>query len=1281
MNSTTSAAFPNDKLHVGIICNSFSGWLIAFNHVRFEIKWILVEQKEWIYTLKKLYPLCSIRLLQGTDWNKLLNVPIIGISGPLSFTFTAPFPIGTLYFTDFPLRQKSGWKNWKFHCLKLNHNNLGGVTDYAGKFMLCIHACSTNTFDVTNFTLPQFPRPGMDTIMNCTVSGCDLPQVPRLPALKEPAVYWLSRDTLHPGGLYPINSHHVNIVTTSVFSKSNWTKRKLSKEELFFVFDVPATMHKHCKKVQQFHTWLQQHAVPFKCHVALANELFVQCKVTVLPENKNGGGLSFLSPAPTLAPTQLPTLVPSEATDDVVVANNKTPANWLANTKHNRDEKATKADNAGIPVQFWNDSLAKLIGIQKFSIAHEKALNTIREFCLNKIWKASVTKCFCKYVRCRSCHRKGWRKLFGMDFKDSSLNQCVNCDSYSQLTRTHELVEKEEKLGDKVNEEESGSVYRWTPKGRQEYRKMYDMFRKVGRGRLEKEVLKDIEGFKDCIFRVINASVWKWDVGSRLFFWRWGEFAESARDGAKTFVQSRLPNCNHRQDRPKEDRTLELVRHKISDVRRKGYITKGTRKVKSVTSFFDVPKGGDDIRMVYNATSSGLNDAVWAPWFTLPTVETHLRAVNPGTFMGDCDLGEMFLNFMLDEDIRPYAGVDLTSIFPEEIAEGDEKLWEIWGRMLMGYKPSPYITTRDVKRKEPFLVGNIDDPKNVYRWSSIILNLPGSSNYTPDKPRVYRVREDGETFAADLFIYIDDVRNTAPSEEECWRGAHQVCCRLTWLGIQDAPRKKNFPTQTPRAWAGTIIHSDQGVVTVLVSEEKWDKTKSWVDWILEHVGDEIGMNHKELERCRGFLVYVSRTYTSFKPYLRGLHKTIDGWRPFRDAEGWKINWEIMAAKESGEWSHLLDLEPDEFVKPVGRLRKDFEYLKVLTSMEAPPKVVRRRKGVGTAFYGFGDASGKGFGFAVEIDGVTHSEFGQWNECFENEHSNFKELRNLVNAVESAYSNGKLEGCELYIFTDNFVAECSYYNGGSNVNKALDELVFRLWKLQMDGKFSLFMYHVAGTRMIQAGIDGLSRGDKSEGIARGMSVLEFVPIHKDPFYRSPSLRDWIYSLWNSEVLGELVELEPKQWFTKAMDTGNYLWNVAPGAAETAVEQLCSHIHGRPGNTHLFVVPRLCTSHWRNQLGKACDIVLTILPVHEFWNKNMHEPVMLGIYLPLLPFHSHFKPWRFKFTKHVDTLQRQVRGMQLTSNEVDWSDLRKFLLSAREVLSMPHDVARKMLQAED
>ena len=86
---------------------------------------------------------------------------------------------------------------------------------------------------------------------------------------------------------------------------------------------------------------------------------------------------------------------------------------------------------------------------------------------------------------------------------------------------------------------------------------------------------------------------------------------------------------------------------------RKRYIDSG--QVDSVTSFFSVPKEEEDIRMVYNATSSGLNDAVWCPWFALPTVKTNLRAVEDGTFMADCDVGEMFLNVLLHDKIRRLA--------------------------------------------------------------------------------------------------------------------------------------------------------------------------------------------------------------------------------------------------------------------------------------------------------------------------------------------------------------------------------------------------------------------------------------------------------------------------------------------------------------------------------------------------------------------------------------------------------------------------------------------------
>ena len=68
---------------------------------------------------------------------------------------------------------------------------------------------------------------------------------------------------------------------------------------------------------------------------------------------------------------------------------------------------------------------------------------------------------------------------------------------------------------------------------------------------------------------------------------------------------------------------MGLVQKKIADVWAKGYITKEMEEVVSVMSFFDVPKREEDIRMVYNTTSSGLNATVWEPWFCFPTVETH----------------------------------------------------------------------------------------------------------------------------------------------------------------------------------------------------------------------------------------------------------------------------------------------------------------------------------------------------------------------------------------------------------------------------------------------------------------------------------------------------------------------------------------------------------------------------------------------------------------------------------------------------------------------------------
>jgi hypothetical protein len=80
-------------------------------------------------------------------------------------------------------------------------------------------------------------------------------------------------------------------------------------------------------------------------------------------------------------------------------------------------------------------------------------------------------------------------------------------------------------------------------------------------------------------------------------------------------------------------------------------------------------KGDDDICRVFNGTLSGLKATLWALWFCLPNATSHMRIVEPGTFMADVDIGEMFLNFFLDPRIRQFAGVDFTKFYPEELDE------------------------------------------------------------------------------------------------------------------------------------------------------------------------------------------------------------------------------------------------------------------------------------------------------------------------------------------------------------------------------------------------------------------------------------------------------------------------------------------------------------------------------------------------------------------------------------------------------------------------------------
>jgi hypothetical protein len=160
------------------------------------------------------------------------------------------------------------------------------------------------------------------------------------------------------------------------------------------------------------------------------------------------------------------------------------------------------------------------------------------------------------------------------------------------------------------------------------------------------------------------------------------------------------------------------------------------------------------------------------------------------------DVGEMFLNFILHKDLRSVSGVDLTCYFP---SEDGKPLWDIWQRAAMGLKSSPYQATQAMGfAKEVTIRGDRSNPDNVFRWDRVQLNLPGQRDYQSNVSWVSKVRDCDGRVAADLFVFVVDLRPTGSSKKEAWQAGQRAASGvLGHLGIQDASRKRRDSSQSP----------------------------------------------------------------------------------------------------------------------------------------------------------------------------------------------------------------------------------------------------------------------------------------------------------------------------------------------------------------------------------------------------------------------------------------------------------------------------------------------------
>lgn len=789
------------------------------------------------------------------------------------------------------------------------------------------------------------------------------------------------------------------------------------------------------------------------------------------------------------------------------------------------------------------------------------------------------------------------------------------------------------------------------------------------------EMQKDKKVLRDVLRKVQSADYWEWHSGSTLFFWRWPpDYRSQARDGVKIFVRSKLPSYRRHQPKPSDPFKAKQVELKLQKVVERGYMEKGL--VRSLTGFFDVPKTETDIRLVYDATRCGLNESVWAPNFFIPSADTLARCLTEGSWLGDIDLGEFFLNFPLDPKVRPYAGVDLTHYS----GQNRDLRWLRWSRCLMGFKPSPYNSAQTFSWAEEIIRGDPSDNGNPFGWAKLETNLPGDKNYRAGDPWIQRLRSNGD-MSGELVAYVDDLRIVGASLDHCWECLKRVSCYTTFLGMQDAVRKRRPPSQSPGPWAGVVAGTD-GRPYVTITQERWDKTKRILEELYATSLETNSFDYKQLLSYRGFLIYISRTYAMFKPYLKGLHLTIDSWRPGRGEDGWRL--ECWKPEEDP----IVAEDAPQQVKGVPRLRWDLAAL--LTMVEASEPAVRflRPTNVHEVVYGFGDASGKGFGATLTGPNEIRHRVGIWGTDPETASSNYRELSNLVEAIEDGVSRGQLKEAEIFLFTDNSTAENAFFKGSSS-NRRLFELVLRLRLLELYHDLHVHLVHCAGTRMIAQGTDALSRGSLLEGVMTGISMLNYVPLNLSCVDRSPLCLTWV-----SEWFGPAEHLKTHQWYERAHDIsgwkqmgrmrwfpkikrGRFVWTPPPALADVSLEELRRARLKRQESYHVWMCPRLMTPRFRRAMYKVMDFV-TEVPAGsiEGWPKTCHEPLIIGLTFPFL---SH-SPWQLKGTERMVALERDLRQLWKRDPELGRSFLSKLFAFVRGLQALPPGMVWKVLRSE-
>ncbi len=357
----------------GVICSGWPSWCIGLHLRGWSLKIVIHKNSLWVSHLASWFPTAIIIDIKDV-------LPTFGSNG-VDHWFSDVEPPRKLGLWHTSICSISCLRrirhvpnsNWKVVRHSLSHVNAGGLTD--GSWSI-YHYASHEGYQLK--VANSRPFRDLRSVLQTTIEGRSCPP-PKILNPSCPTVVELRPNTYHGSGILPLANRNCFIIAPSVFSPTSWVRRRIADPEWFSILDIPdyflqSLTAEECKSIIKDTSFIPLGIVfmildsfPESTSSLMSNDSNPVCKKVCVETSDSTTMLPFVN-CKSLLPVEPP------------------------NDRLTRNIKATKNDDAEVPVYLWNEAIV-LDGDPK----KIEALDVLRSFAL-RWWRKHTTRDFLKWM-------------------------------------------------------------------------------------------------------------------------------------------------------------------------------------------------------------------------------------------------------------------------------------------------------------------------------------------------------------------------------------------------------------------------------------------------------------------------------------------------------------------------------------------------------------------------------------------------------------------------------------------------------------------------------------------------------------------------------------------------------------------------------------------------------------------------------------------------------------------------------------------------------------------